>query len=214
MRSKENAEDYRYFPEPNLLPILVTEEQIAQLRKRIPMLPAEKKKRYMQTFGLASQDAEQLAWDPSLSSYFDASVSHTEAPVTLAHLMLSELLRLNTSDPFFCPIAPAHMGALATLLKNGTLNSSTAKRLIEEIWETNHDPVRLVQEHNLAQISSRTVLLPLIREALAQNPQAKIDYQNGKHSAAKVITGAVMAKTQGKANPIVVNRLIEQEWKQ
>ncbi len=214
MRVKENAKDYRYFPEPDLLPIRIEEGQIEEWRRSIPTLPDERRARYRERYGLPDCDGVQLCTDPRLADFFEEAAERTAYPKLLANLILSEVLRLQTGEDFFCPIAPAHLAALATLLGERTVNSSTGKKLLVELWETDRDPVALVKERGLEQINDEERLRIVLREVIAANPRLVADYQKGKKAAAKAVIGQVMAKTAGRANPALLTTLAEEELKE
>ncbi len=213
MRTKENANDYRYFPDPDLPPIDISEERIAVLRADIPELPDTRKMKYMEQYGLSAYDSELLTSDMALADYFEVAAKETSYPKLLANMLISEVFRLVETETFSCPIPAPHLAAIATLLGNNTVNSSTAKKLIKILWENDCDPVAYVKEQGLTQIQDDTVLLPLIRAAIAENPKSLSDYRNGKLAAAKAIVGQVMAKTGGRANPVRLSELVEQEMK-
>ena len=210
MRSKENAEDYRYFPEPDLLPIYVDQGKIEKLREEIPCLPDERKKLYRERYGVSAYDAEILCSDLMLAEYFECGADKTKYPKVLANMILSELMRLSVTELFFAPISPLHMAELSDLLGDETINSSTAKSLIAQMWERDSSPADLVREQNLMQINDAEVLLKNVDEAILSNPKALADYQKGKKAAAKVIVGRVMAQTRGRANPVLLGRLVEE----
>lgn len=210
MRIKENADDYRYFPEPDLPPIHIDEKRIEALRGELPRLPDERKRDYLERYGLSVYDAEVLCADPLLAEYFECGAEQTEYPKLLANMMLSELMRLSASERFSCPISPSHMAKLADLLGGEIINSSTAKALIAQMWEKDRSPEELVREQGLMQINDTALLRTEIEEALRANPKALSDYRNGKKAAAKVIVGRVMASTRGRANPVLLGRLVEE----
>jgi aspartyl-tRNA(Asn)/glutamyl-tRNA(Gln) amidotransferase subunit B len=209
MRIKENADDYRYFPEPDLPPIHIDEQRIEVLRAELPRLPHERKKEYRERYGLSAYDAEVLCADPMMAEYFECGAEKTKYPKLLANMMLSELMRLSVSDRFSCPIAPSHMAELAELLGNETINSSTGKNLIAQMWEHDRSPMDVVREQNLMQINDADLLWEQVKQAITENPRALADYRNGKKAAAKVIVGRVMAQTRGRANPVLLGQLVE-----
>ena len=207
MRAKENAEDYRYFPEPDLPPLLLTHEQIEALRCSLPKLPEARVARYTEAYGLSEQDAWRLAGSLSLSDYFDAAAPHTPYARILANLLLSELLPLG-GEPFACPIEPQHVAELATLLGEQTINSSTAKALLPRLWEVDEAPRDLVARLELGQISDVDLLTSHIRAVIEGNPKVVSDFKRGKTAAAKSIIGQVMGATRGRANPVLVTELV------
>lgn len=214
MRMKENADDYRYFPEPDLPPIHIDQTRIDALRKEIVRLPDERKKEYRERYGLSAYDAEVLCADPMLAEYFECGAEKTKYPKILANLLLSELMRLSTSERFSCPISPLHMAQLSELLGNETVNSSTGKILIAQMWENDRSPMDLVRQQNLMQINDAQLLREEVERALLANPRALADYRKGKKAAAKVIIGRVMAQTRGRANPVLLGRLVEECMKE
>ena len=211
MRVKENADDYRYFPEPDLPPVRTTDTQIERIRASLPILPDDRKALYTKAYALSDADADQITADRAMADYFEAAARQTEYPKILANLLLTELTRLSDGESFACPIAPAHMAELATLSGNSTVNSSTAKKLIAELWEHDQSPSKLVTERGLAQINDTALLQTLVQEILASNPKILADYRNGKKAAAKTVVGQIMGKTGGRANPILLGELVEQE---
>lgn len=210
MRIKENADDYRYFPEPDLPPIHIDEQRIEALRAELPRLPDERKKEYRERYGLSAYDAEVLCADPMMAEYFECGAEKTKYPKLLANMMLSELMRLSVTERFSCAIAPLHMAELADLLGDGTVNSSTGKTLISQMWANDRRPIDLVTEQNLRQINDADLLRKEVEQALFANPKALADYRNGKKAAAKVIVGRVMAQTRGRANPVLLSRMVEE----
>lgn len=213
MRSKENANDYRYFPDPDLPPIELSDAAIKALGAEIPELPDARKRVYMEKYGLTAYDGEVLTSDKAMADYFEAAAATTKHPKLAANLLISEFMRLVESESFTCPVSAAHLGELATLVGDDVINSSTAKKLIKELFETDASPKALVEERGLAQINDEVLLGRLVAEAVAANPKAVADVKRGKPAAAKSIVGVVMGKTAGKGNPVIINRLLEEELK-
>ncbi len=213
MRSKENANDYRYFPDPDLPPIELSDAAIKALSDEIPELPDARKKVYMEKYGLTAYDGEVLTSDKAMADYFEAAAATTVHPKLAANLLISEFMRLIESESFTCPVSAENLGELATLVGDDVINSSTAKKLIKEMFETNASPKAMVEERGLAQINDVELLGKLVAEAVAANPKSVADYKKGKLAAAKAIVGNVMGKTAGKGNPVIINRLLEEELK-
>ncbi len=211
MRSKENANDYRYFPDPDLPPIETPDERISELKAEIPELPDARKAKYIDTYGLPPYDGEVITTDKAMADYFEEGASLTKYPKLLANMMISELSRLVTTESFECPVSAAHMACLADLVGDSVINSSTAKKLIKDMWENDCDPAVAVREQGLEQINDREVLLPLVTAAVDSNPKSVADYKKGKLAAAKAIVGQVMSKTGGRANPVILSELVEDE---
>ena len=214
MRSKENANDYRFFQEPDIPPLVLDDVFIDSICKNLPELPNEKKKRYVNDLGLQNDIAEIIVSDRALAEYFEAAAALTDYKKTLSNLIVTELLRLldaQRNDAFSSPVSAENMAKLASLLGDETINSSTAKKLLSEMFDKDIDPCKAVHERGLAQINDRSALLPFILQALTENPKAKIDYATGKRFAAKAIIGRVMALTSGKANPTVLSEMVEEE---
>ena len=214
MRTKENANDYRYFPDPDLPPIKLTEEKIASLQAEIPRLPDQRKREYMETYGLSAYDGEVLTTDMAMADYFEAAAAQTRYPKLVANMLLSEVMRLAGGEESVCKILPQRMAVLADLSGDGVINSATVKKLIKELWEADFDVAEKVEREGLAQVSDETVILQWVQEAIRQNPKSVADYKKGKKAAAKAIVGKVMAVSGGRANPTVVDRLVERELNQ
>ena len=214
MRTKENANDYRYFPDPDLPPIKLTDEKIAELQAQIPRLPDARKKEYMEKYGLSAYDGEVLTTDMALADYFEQAAAETKYPKLVANMLLSEVMRLADGEDSICKILPGRMAALASLSGDGVINSATVKKLIKELWEADFDVEEKVVREGLAQVSDEAVILNWVQEAIQQNPKSVADYKKGKKAAAKAIVGKVMAVSGGKANPTVVDRLVEAQLNQ
>ncbi len=217
MRSKEDAHDYRYFPDPDLVPLTATPERAAAIRKSMPELPAAMRGRFVSELGLSEYDAGVLTDSRATAEFFQAAVK--EAPTaakTVANLVAGEFLaRLNaenkTADA--APFPPAHLGRLAALVTAGTLSSKGAKDVFARMWETGKDPQALVAELGLVQVSDDTQILEWVKTALAANEKAAADLRGGKEAAIGSIVGAVMKLSKGKANPALVNKLIKEAVK-
>ena len=211
MRSKENANDYRYFPDPDLPPIETDDDKIARLKSEIPRLPDERKADYMERYSLSAYDGEILTTDMALADYFERAAAATAYPKLCANMIISELMRLVEGNEGPERIAPEHMAALAELCGTETINSATAKKLIRDMWEQDFDPRQKVESEGLAQINDPEKIMPWVAEAIAQNPKSVADYKKGKTAAAKAIVGKVMAASGGKANPSVIQKLVTDE---
>ena len=212
MRVKENADDYRYFPDPDLPWIETTDEEIARVKNALPKLPDARRADYI-AMGLSEKDAEQLISDPALYEFFDKAAELTEYPKLLANLTLGELLSLTDGG---IKVEPAALAKVADLAGEGTINSSTAKKLVRALCEASDagkafDPIRYVEENNLAQIRDEALLRGCVAEALEADPKAVAAYKAGKSNAAKAIMGKIMAKTGGRGDPVILDRLLYEE---
>ena len=214
MRSKEDADDYRYFPDPDLVPIELSEEYVEQVKKTIPRLPDERKAAYMEQYGLKAADAENLVSEREIADAFEAAAKQTKDARTLAHLILSEGFRLLGAGETQIPIAPEHLAKLADLLAEGRINNATGKKLFAQLWERDGDPAALAEEQNLWQISDESVLRLLAESVLARNPKTVESYRSGKVQAMQALIGQTMGAAGGQGNPAVIRRIVEELLKQ
>ena len=197
MRVKENADDYRYFPEPDLPPIYTTDEQVDAIRRTLPRLPDERAAEYRSSYAISRADAEQITADRAMADYFEAAAAHTAHKKTLVGFLLTEIVRLSQGEQFLCPISPENLAELATLTGEATINSSTAKSLISELWSHDQSPAALVRERGLAQINDGELLRSIVIKILADNPKILSDYQSGKKNAAIRYHGAPCTRSSG-----------------
>lgn len=211
MRKKEDANDYRYFPDPDLMPIETSLDRIEELRAEIPTLPDARKAAYMRDFGLTAYAAEQLTGQKEIADYFEKAAAKTHAPVTLCNLLITEIFRLLPPESVDIPISAAHLARLADLLEEGQINSSAGKKVLSLLWEKDQDPEAVVREQGLYQLSDTDALLSVVKLAIAQNPAMLEGYKKGKLTMAKALMGQAMALTQGKANPVKLQELLQSE---
>lgn len=209
MRSKESADDYRYFPDPDLPQVEVSDEMIRDLLLEMPRLPAQRREGYISRYGIGEYESELLTSDKALADYFEAAAEQTEYRKTLANIIISELLRLARSEDFECGISPKSLAELATLAGSARINSSTAKKLLQRLWEKDFSPFEIVVAEELEQINDEELLRRYVTEAIEASPSSVQDYKRGKTAAAKAIVGRVMSATGGRANPAIASKLVE-----
>ena len=218
-RSKEEAHDYRYFPEPDLPPIVVDEAWIEEIRSKIPELASDRLTRLADQFGLSEYDARLLTTSKSTADFFEQttrllSVSGEDLERYAKNVSnwilgdLSRLLNLQDLEIQESPVSPEHLRELITLVDDGTVSVSMAKKVLEEVFESGDSPGRVVQEKGYTQISDSSVVKTAVAKAIDANPQAVTDYMGGKETAAKFLVGQVMKITKGQANPDLVNELV------
>ena len=210
MRRKENANDYRYFPDPDLAPIVLSEEWIEQWRGELPQLPDARKAAYMADYGLTSYAAEQLVSSKYLADYFEAAAQGCGAVKTLGNLMISEVFRLMEGEDALIPIAPDHLARIAELAEKGIINSGAAKKTIAALWAHDEEPEDYVDRMRLRQISDETQLTAFVARALREHPDMIEGYRKGKLTLKKALMGAAMGLSGGMANPVLLQRLMDQ----
>lgn len=208
MRKKEDANDYRYFPDPDLAPIIMSEEKIVELKATIPTLPDERKRLYVEKYGLTPYDAELITSEMSIADYFEEAVSNTGYGKIVANLIISEIMKLYDSENGKIVIEPYHLAQIANMQGNVEINSSVAKKIVKVLWENDEDACEYVKKNDLGQINDESILSEMIEQAIAKNPKSVEDYKKGKLAAAKSIMGQVMSATKGRGNPIVIEKLL------
>lgn len=208
MRSKESVSDYRFLIEPDLLPIRIAREEVLQIANQIPELPNARSERLAQSLGIRKADADILVSDVLLADYFEAVAAQTQAPVIALNLLLGEVLRMSEGESFSTPILPHRLGELATLLDAGTINHSTAKKLLSRLASSDFSPADAIEREGLAQIRDEAVLGAVLDEVLSSNARAVNDYKNGKTAAMRALQGQAMAKTAGRADPVLLEKLL------
>ncbi|MDR7869245.1 MAG: Asp-tRNA(Asn)/Glu-tRNA(Gln) amidotransferase subunit GatB [Tissierellaceae bacterium] len=208
MRRKEDAHDYRYLPDPDLMPIVVDDEWIDKLRSSLPELPDTRKNNYMKKYDLSSYDAEQLVSSKDVANYFESAVKLSKNTKTLANLLISEVFRLIDVDDFKEPFPAEYLGELVNLIEEGTINISTSKKIIDEMTNSTASPKEIVKDKDLEQINDKEILSSMIDEVINNNQKAVEEYKSGKEKALQSIVGQIMRATRGKANPQVVNELL------
>ena len=215
-RTKENANDYRYFPEPDLLPIVFTDAELDAFRAALPELPADKRQRYVRDYGLTPYDAQVLTSDRSYAEFFEAAAKGSSASKIIANLFTSELLRkLGESGGALadCKVKPAVLAALADLVNASTINSKTAKKVFEEMFETGKDPKAIVEEKGLVQVSDEGAILALVDQVIAANPAQVQQFKEGKTAVLQYLVGQLMKLSRGKANPKLAIQMFQEKLK-
>lgn len=214
MRSKEEAHDYRYFPEPDLVSIVIDEEWVDSIRKTLPELPKARQERYISEYGLTEYDAGQITISKALSDFFEACVAAGAPGKAVSNWILSDISRiLNEKDlePSEIPFTPEHVAKFIGLIEKGTISNTAGKKVIEELFENPRDPEQIVQDKGLVQISDEGALLKTIMEVIDANPQSLADYKAGKQKAMGFLVGQTMRATKGKGNPQLINKLLKEE---
>lgn len=206
MRSKENAEDYRYFPEPDLPPLHITEECIEEIRKTLPILPDVRIRRYERDFGIPAADGETLTRTPELSAYFESVAEICKYPNIAANFLLSEVPSAGDENSYM-KIPPKNLAALSELFGNEEISSATAKKLLRRMIFDGIDPRKTVAEESLRQINDREAVRKYAEAAIEQSPKALADYKKGKLTAAAAVVGRAMANSGGKLNPVVLSEI-------
>jgi aspartyl-tRNA(Asn)/glutamyl-tRNA(Gln) amidotransferase subunit B len=217
MRSKEDADDYRYFPDPDLVPIVISDSQIENIEKSIPELPPEKKKRFVEQFKITEKEVEILVGDKALSHFYEGVVGCGAEPKTAANWILVDVLRILKEKEIECrdmTLKPEMLQKLIKLIEEGKISTTAGKEVFNEMFETEKDPEDIVREKGLAQISSSDVLDKIVEEVLDSNPKSIEDYKNGKLQASGFLMGQVMKASKGQANPKLAKELIETKLKQ
>ncbi len=215
MRRKENANDYRYFPDPDLCAVELSKEEIERLQREIPLLPEERKAIYMRQYGFSGYDASLLTNEQAVSDYFEEAAKHTAYPKLLANLLISEVFRLRgQEEDAAIRIGAGHLAALCELIGTGSINSSAGKKALAVMWEADEAPAGIVKRLGLEQISDEIVLREHLTVAITANPNAVADYRAGKASALQAIMGHVMKATAGKADPVKLRSLLESALKE
>jgi aspartyl-tRNA(Asn)/glutamyl-tRNA(Gln) amidotransferase subunit B len=211
MRTKEYAHDYRYFPEPDLVPLVIEPVWIEEIRRSLPELPEARRQRFVRDYGIPEYDAGVLTMSKELADYYEAAVKVYNDPKMASNWVMVELLgRLNKNgkDITQSPIPPERLGAMLGLLAKGTISGKMAKDFFDEMYTTGADPADILKKKG-AQIADPAEVEKIIREVLAANPAAVTEYRGGKEGAFNFLIGQVMKATRGKANPQLVNELLK-----
>ncbi|MDP3182324.1 MAG: Asp-tRNA(Asn)/Glu-tRNA(Gln) amidotransferase subunit GatB [Desulfobaccales bacterium] len=212
MRGKEEAHDYRYFPDPDLVPVRISAEWVESLTKKLPELPAARWARFQSQFGLPAYDAEVLTSDKALADYFEGCVKEFPQPKQVSNWIMVELLRELKKEEVgiaSLPVTPAALGRLLNLVDKGTISGKLAKTVFEEMMATGKDPEAIVKERGLVQISDAEALLPLAQEIINANPKEAADFRAGKTKVMGFFVGQLMKQTKGQANPQMANDIFK-----
>ncbi len=211
MRSKEEAHDYRYFPDPDLVPLVISDQWVERSRSELPELPGQRQQRFMTDLGLLPYDAEVLTASRALSDYFEAGVAVHDNAKAVANWVMGEITRaLNDSGTSIdaCPVPPERLAELLKLIDNGTISGKIAKTVFDEMWKSGKAPLTIVEEQGLVQVSDSGAIEGIIDEILAANAGQVEEYRSGKEKVFGFFVGQVMKASKGKANPALVNELL------
>ena len=211
MRGKEEAHDYRYFPDPDLLPLIVEEEWMEKWRAELPELPVARCRRFQDELGLPEYDAEVLTAEKEVADYFETALSTYNEPKKISNWVMGEIMReLNDRGATLaaCKVRPEDLARLVKLVDDGMISGSMAKSVFKELFETGGDPEAHVKAKGLAQISDTSAIEGLVDEVLAENPSEVERFKGGDRKLTGFFVGQVMKKSKGKANPALVNQLL------
>ena len=213
MRSKEDAQDYRYFPEPDLVPVVISDEWIERVKARQPEMRDEKLIRYQDEFGLPKYDAEILTGDKSFADLFEAAAAICGKPKKVSNWIMTETIRLlkeNEMDPDQIRFSPEHLAKLVDLADAGSVTNTVAKEVFEKVFKEDIDPEAYVKEKGLLTVNDEGALRETVAKVIAENPQSVEDYHNGKEKAIGFLVGQTMKAMKGKANPALVNQILKE----
>jgi len=214
MRDKEDAQDYRYFPDPDLVAISLSDEYIDKIRAELPELPESRKKRYLEEFGLSEKEARLLTASKYLSDLFEKAEKITQNAKAVANWILSDISRIlneKEMEPDQIPFTAEELAKVIQLIEKGTISSAIAKKVVEELFENPKDPEKIIEEKGWIQISDEGAILAVVQKILEANPQSVADFKAGKDRALGFLVGQAMKETKGKANPQMLNKMFKDE---
>jgi aspartyl-tRNA(Asn)/glutamyl-tRNA(Gln) amidotransferase subunit B len=214
MRSKEEAHDYRYFPEPDLVPIILSEDYVNTIKKNLPELPAAKRTRFVSHYGLTEYDAGVLTSDQELADWYEEGAKHTKNPKVLSNWIMGDMAaRMKEEEKELKDLKfdQKKLCELVDLIDKGTINSKQAKEVFIELFDTGKSPEAIVKEKGMVQVSDPAVIEKAVEKVLGENANVVADYKGGKQGVLGFLVGKVMQATQGKANPKLVNEILKKK---
>ncbi len=214
MRDKEDAQDYRYFPEPDLVAIRLSEEYIENIKNNLPELPESRRQRYLTEYKLSEKDSRMLTASKYLSNMFEDALAICGNAKAVANWLLSDVSRIlneKESEPDQIPFTAEELAKMIELIEKGTISSAIGKKVLEELFENPRDPEDIIKEKGWIQISDEGAIKEVVMKILENNPQSIIDYKNGKDRALGFLVGQAMKETKGKANPQMLNKMFLDE---
>ncbi len=216
MRNKEDAQDYRYFPEPDLVAIKLLEEYIAKIQKALPELPESRKQRYLAQYHLSEKEAKMLTSSKYMSNLFEQALAICENSKAVANWLLSDVSRILNEkelEPEQIPFTAKQLAQMIRLIENGTISSAIGKKVLEELFENPKDPEEIIKQNGWIQISDEGTIKQVVMKILENNPQSILDFKAGKDRALGFLVGQAMKETKGKANPKMLNEMFLEELK-
>ena len=216
MRDKEDADDYRYFPEPDLVAINLSDEYIENIKKSLPELPESRKKRYIEEYDLTEKAANFVTSSKYYSNLFEEAIEICKNPKIAGNLIMSDIARIlneREEEPEALKFTGKELGELITLIDKGTISSAIAKKVLEELFNEVKMPSKIIEEKGWVQISDENAIKEVVEKVLSANPQSISDYKAGKDKALGFLVGQAMKETKGKANPQLLNKLFLEELK-
>jgi aspartyl-tRNA(Asn)/glutamyl-tRNA(Gln) amidotransferase subunit B len=214
MRSKEEAHDYRYFPEPDLVPIVCDKAWIGAVQQSLPEMPEQKRDRFVSKYELPEYDAGVLTTSKALADYFETCVQQFDQPKTISNWIMGDLLRELKNDSKEideCPVAPERLTDLLKLIDDGTISGKMAKTVFEDMYRSGKPAAEIIKEKGLTQITDESALLKMVEDVIAANPGQATDFKNGKDKLMGFFVGQVMKASKGQANPALVNKLLKEK---
>ncbi len=214
MRSKEEAHDYRYFPDPDLVPIVIDDAWVEEIRRTIPELPEQKRERFASGYGIPEYDAGVLTSSKSLANYFEQCAAQFQQPKVISNWVMGDLLRELKKDGKNieeCPVSPAALVRLLKLIDSGTISGSIAKGVFEEMYLTQKPADLIVEEKELKQITDSSAIEKIVDEVIQANPDQVEEFKGGKEKVLGFLVGQIMKASKGKANPGMVNKLLKEK---
>lgn len=216
MRTKEDAQDYRYFPDPDLLPVLVTDAMIARFRSELPELPAARVKRFVEAHGLPELDARVLTSEREIADFYEKTTKVCNNHKASSNWIMTDLLReLNLAQKGIesSPITPEMLGTMIGHIDSGKISGKMAKAVFQEMWDTGKDPEAIIAEKGLVQVTDAGAIEKMVDAVLAANPAQVAEYKGGRTKVFGFFVGAVMKASKGQANPDIVNKILQDKLK-
>lgn len=213
MRSKEDAQDYKYFPEPDLPPIEISDEQIEEIKSTMPELPEEKRERYLNELGLPEYDTGIITGDIALVKFFESTLEKCDSPKDVANWIMGEVMKLLNDSATLTennPLKPEALAAVINMVKSNKINRGTGKKVLERVFTDGVDPEKYVEENNLAQVTDLSALRPIIEQVIAENEKSVSEYKAGKTQAMGYIMGQAMRALKGKAPAQEVQKILKE----
>ncbi len=214
MRDKEDAEDYRYFPEPDLVAIRLSDEYIENVRKNLPELPESRHDRYINEYNMSEKDAGIIVSSKYLSNLFEEASAICKNHRAVSNWIISDISRILNEkelEPNEIPFTAKHLANLVTLIDKGTISSSIAKKVLEEMFENPREPEEIIKEKGWIQISDENAIKEVVQKIISENPASVQDYKAGKEKAIGFLVGQAMKLTKGQANPQMLNKMFKEE---